>query len=84
MLHNIRVGGAVGKCRTGTVLDHVRGSDELAVWKALAFVRTTARASLLAVLPTSTGFTVGFAGAPVAGAEVAAGLGSGLLVLGKV
>jgi hypothetical protein len=42
----------------GSVLNHVRWTDELAVRQAFALVLSTARASLAAVLPASTGLTM--------------------------
>jgi hypothetical protein len=57
-LHKIGISSTISKSRTSAVLDHVRWLNELSVRKALALIRTTARASALAILPARSGTTV--------------------------
>lgn len=57
-VNQIGVSGTVSEGRTCAVLDHVRRTDEFAVWQTSALVLATARAGLTAVLPAVAGLTM--------------------------
>jgi len=81
----VSVSGTVSKSRAGTILDHVRRTNELAIGQASALVLAAARASLAAVLPATTGLATTtltplvFVGVPSASTTATATLVQGAL-----